>query len=88
MVGISENAIVQYETGRASPRNKNFQALVEALGVSAGYLLTGNDPEETAKAQTRPELDALQIMREIRPERQAALVEALRALARALDDSK
>lgn len=88
MIGLSENAIVQYETGRASPRKERIQRLTEVLQVSANYLLTGGDPEEEVKAQTRPELEALRIIRDIPPGRQDAVIAALRAMAGAMGEQK
>lgn len=44
MVGVTENAITQYESGRASPRPYRIEALAQMLGVTATFLLTGNEP--------------------------------------------
>ncbi|GAA3671752.1 helix-turn-helix domain-containing protein [Acetobacter lovaniensis] len=84
MIGLSENSVVQYETGRAVPKSLNFERLAEALGVSSRYLLTGDSPEEVAKAQTAPELRALEILRRIPASQQSAAVDALQALAAAI----
>ncbi|ATJ91566.1 MULTISPECIES: helix-turn-helix domain-containing protein [Acetobacter] len=81
MIGLSENSVVQYETGRAVPKTANFERLAEALGVSSRYLLTGDVPEELSKAQTEPELKALEIMRSIPPTQQGQVLDALRAIA-------
>lgn len=81
MIGLSENSVVQYETGRAVPKTANFERLAEALGVSSRYLLTGDVPEELSKAQTEPELKALEIMRSIPPSQQGRVLDALRAIA-------
>lgn len=70
MIGVSENAITQYETGRSSPRRERIGALAQALGKSIGWLLTGNEPEEEVKAQTEVERDVLSAMRELPPEEQ------------------
>lgn len=45
MVGVSESAISQYETGKRQPDNEMLLKLGEALDVSVGYLL-GEDPRE------------------------------------------
>lgn len=81
MIGLSENSVVQYETGRALPKTANFERLAEALGVSSRYLLTGDVPDELTKAQTEPELKALEIMRSIPPTQQGQVLDALRAIA-------
>lgn len=81
MIGLSENSVVQYETGRAVPKTANFERLAEALGVSSRYLLTGDVPEELSRAQTEPELKALEIMRSIPPTQQGQVLDALRAIA-------
>lgn len=81
MIGLSENSVVQYETGRAVPKTANFERLAEALGVSSRYLLTGDVPDELIKAQTEPEMKALEIMRSIPPTQQGQVLDALRAIA-------
>lgn len=88
MIGLSENSVVQYETGRAVPKSANFERLAEALGVSSRYLLTGDVPDELVKAQTEPEIKVLEIMRAIPPSKQGAIIEALRAIAGALEPKK
>lgn len=81
MIGLSENSIVQYETGRAVPKTANFERLAEVLGVSSRYLLTGDVPEEISKAQTEQELKVLEIMRSIPPTQQTQVLDALRLIA-------
>ncbi|MFT8308525.1 helix-turn-helix domain-containing protein [Acetobacter malorum] len=88
MIGLSENSVVQYETGRAVPKSANFQRLAEALGVSSRYLLTGDAPDEITKAQTEPELKALEILRGVPATQQGAVIDALRAIAGAIAPKK
>lgn len=80
MIGVSENAITQYESGRSSPRRERIGALAQALGKSIGWLLTGNEPEEEVKAQTESERDALIAMRELPPEQQDFIVKMIQGL--------
>ncbi|MDN7350458.1 helix-turn-helix domain-containing protein [Acetobacter senegalensis] len=80
MIGVSENAITQYETGRSSPRRERIGALAQALGKSIGWLLTGNEPEEEVKAQTEAERDVLNAMRDLPPEQQDFIVKMIQGL--------
>lgn len=88
MVGVTENAITQYESGRASPRPYRIEALAQMLGVTATFLLTGNEPDQLVRAQTSPELEALEIIRDIPLEQQPAALAALRGIAQAYRKKK
>ncbi|RUT24329.1 hypothetical protein C0V97_17200 [Asaia sp. W19] len=80
MIGVTENAIAQYETGRSSPRRERVPALLEALGRSIGWLLTGDEPEEEVKAQTEKEREILIQARDLPPEQQDILLKMISAL--------
>lgn len=80
MIGVSENAIAQYESGRSSPRRERIPALLDALGKSIGWLLTGDEPEEEVKAQTQAERDILRRSRELTPDQQALLLRMIEAM--------
>ncbi|WP_175282589.1 helix-turn-helix domain-containing protein [Gluconobacter morbifer] len=80
MLGVTVNAIAQYETGRASPRRERVPALLEALGKSIGWLLTGDDPVEAVKAQTEQEQTILLKARELSPDAQDILIKMIDAL--------
>lgn len=80
MIGVTENAIAQYETGRSSPRRERVPALLEALGRSIGWLLTGDEPEEEVKAQTKKEREILIQARDLPPEQQDILLKMISAL--------
>lgn len=80
MIGVSENAITQYETGRSSPRRERVGALAAALGKSIGWLLTGDEPEEEVKAQTNAERNVLSAMRELPPDQQDFIVKMIQGL--------
>lgn len=80
MIGVSENAIAQYESGRSSPRRERIPALLNALGKSIAWLLTGDEPEEEVKAQTKTEKEILARARELPPEQQEILLKMISAL--------
>lgn len=80
MIGVSENAITQYESGRSSPRRERIGALAHALGKSIGWLLTGNEPEEEVKAQTEAERNVLSAMRDLPPDQQDFIVKMIQGL--------
>ncbi|WP_063354356.1 helix-turn-helix domain-containing protein [Acetobacter oryzifermentans] len=80
IIGVSENAITQYESGRSSPRRERLAALAQALGKSIGWLLTGNEPEEEVKAQTVAEKDILKAVRDLPPEQQDFILKMVQGL--------
>jgi len=80
MIGVSENAITQYESGRSSPRRERIPALLDALGKSIGWLLTGDEPEQEVRAQTHAEREILLKARELSPEQQETLLRMIPAL--------
>ncbi|MFT9016439.1 MAG: helix-turn-helix domain-containing protein [Acetobacter sp.] len=80
MIGVSENAVTQYETGRSSPRRERVGALAKALGKSIGWLLTGDEPEEEVKAQTAAERDILKAIRDIPPDQQDFILKMINGL--------
>lgn len=87
-IGLSGNSISQYEAGRAYPRQKPFGLLIKELEVTSSYLLTGDDPKEKIKAQTRYEKELLEIMRKTTPQNQKVLLDAMHALSQSLDKKK
>ncbi|ARW11721.1 hypothetical protein BJI49_09690 [Acetobacter pasteurianus] len=88
MIGLTENSITQYEGGRAIPRPLKMEALAVALGTNTTYLLTGNEPDSLVRAQTRPELEALEILRDIPLDQQETALAALRGIAQAFRKKK
>lgn len=80
MIGVTGNAVTQYETGRAAPKPQRFEAIALALGTSTTWLLTGHEPDELARAQTRLELETLAAIRELSYERQEMAINLIRAL--------
>ena len=86
VMGVSSAAIAQYETGTTGLTAKRIDQLVRTLGVSMAWLLTGDDPEETVRAHTKPEQESLVIIRNVPAEKQAAYLEAIKAVAKAFSD--
>ncbi len=79
-IGVTENAVTQYETGRATPRPQRLQSLADELGVEPTWILTGNDPDELRRAQTVNEQAALDMLRSVPLADQPALLAALAGL--------
>lgn len=82
-IGVTANAVTQYETGRAVPKQERLDALVKALGTSTEWLLTGHEPERLAYAQNRLELDLLALIREIPEEQRPVVLAAVKGVAEA-----
>ncbi|MFT9384440.1 MAG: helix-turn-helix domain-containing protein [Acetobacter orientalis] len=81
MLGVTGNAVTQYETGRAIPKPNRFEALAVALRTNTTWLLTGDEPDEQVKAQTKTELEALILLREIPLEQHPMVLAAIRGMA-------
>lgn len=82
LLKVTKGLVSQYETGLTSPPSKRFSQLAEVLGVSADWLLTGGEPEEQTKAQTKIELDALLILRKLPHDEQRRALKLLAAFDR------
>lgn len=80
-LGVTNGAVGAWEVGLKSPRRSMAQKVAAMLGVTMEWLLTGNEPEERTKAQTKPELEALELVRALPPEKQDMAVAMLRGLA-------
>ncbi len=57
MIGCSESAVSQYETGKRCPDYEMLLKIAEALGTSVSYLLTG--VEDPVFARLAPEEETL-----------------------------
>lgn len=55
-----------------------------ALGTTTTWLLTGNEPDELARAQTKNELELLTLLREVPMDQHAILLAALKGMAASL----
>lgn len=87
MLGVTKGLIGQYEIGYTTPRAQKLGQIAGALGVTVEYLLTGDDPEEKARAQTTTELAALDLLRSIPADKHAAALAMLQGLAGHLSKS-
>ncbi|UYH50836.1 helix-turn-helix domain-containing protein [Candidatus Kirkpatrickella diaphorinae] len=81
-LGVSENAIVQYETGRSFPRRPRLLILAKVLEVDLTFLLSGATTGE-GQARSDFELAALRLFRLIPHAAQPDMLEAMRLYARA-----
>lgn len=85
MVGVSESAISQYETGKRQADFETLLKLGDALDCSVDYLLRGSissEKEEKLIPVAGDELDELDIellkkLRTMSPERKKALLDLL-----------
>jgi len=81
MLGVTSGLIGQYEVGLTTPRANKLSKIAGLLNVTVEWLLTGDDPDEKARAQTTTELAALKLLRAIPVEKQAAALAMLQGLA-------
>lgn len=80
IVGVTPAAVSQWETGRAVPTSEKFELLANALDADPSWLLTGDEPEEKARAQTTAELELLDTVRKMTRDDQARLLSIAHAL--------
>jgi transcriptional regulator with XRE-family HTH domain len=86
-LGVTKGLVSQYETGLTSVPSKRFSQLAEVLGVSSDWLLTGGEPDEQTKAQTKAELEGLMILRAMAPDEQRRALRLLAAFNRDITGS-
>lgn len=86
LVGVTSGAIAQYETGRNLPKLARLEQIALALDISTEWLLTGDEPDELIKAQTKNEEAALRLVRSLPAEQQANAIAMLEGLAARLTD--
>ena len=80
MLKVTRGAVGQYELGLSTPRASKMAHLAEVLGVTVGWLLTGDDPAEADRAQTVSEKEALHLLRQLSADQQAAALAMLEGL--------
>jgi transcriptional regulator with XRE-family HTH domain len=81
-VGVSRSAIAQWETDRTGQVRANLARVAAVLGVSSGYLLTGETEVGPASVETADERALLNLYRQIRePGRSELLRHARRMVA-------
>lgn len=86
-LGITAGAVGQWETGDTRPTMTNFERMADVLGVSYQWLLTGDNPSETTRAQTKAEEAILFAIRKLNSTQQGDLLRMLLGLT-AGDTSK
>jgi transcriptional regulator with XRE-family HTH domain len=79
-LGVTDNAVTQWETGRAIPRAERLAAIAGSLGVLLTWLVTGEGPIAGPVAETFTELQLLTLLRTVPPEKQAAVIEAVTSI--------
>lgn len=80
-IGVTENAVTQYETGRAMPKPVNLQRVAEAFETSVEWLMTGGDEEDVVRAHTTAEAAMLREFRKLPLEQQGFALAALQGMA-------
>lgn len=80
MLAITAGAVAQYETGRNLPKLMRLERIALVLDVTTEWLLTGDEPEELVKAQTKSEESALRLIRALPAEHQATALAMLEGL--------
>lgn len=82
--GVSSATYAQWNANQYKPSRKKLQAIADYFGVTVDYLLTGEQKENptSVAADGVDELDkeALDIMRQLPPEKRAAGLAMLRGL--------
>lgn len=82
-VGVSAGLVGQWETGSTGLTPKKAAILERVLQVSMTWLLTGDDPDQSRRAQTATELEQLSLLRSVPIENQEQFLEIVRSAARA-----
>jgi transcriptional regulator with XRE-family HTH domain len=86
-IGVSRSAVAQWETGRAGQLRGNLARIGAALGVSAAYLMEGEQPGFGAgggpAAEDGQELALLRLYRACSMEDRMFLLRTAQRLARA-----
>lgn len=78
-IGVSRSAIAQWETDRTGQIRANLARVAAVLGVSVGYLLTG-ESQGPAAAETADERALLNLYRQLREGGRAEVLRFARSL--------
>lgn len=79
-LGITAGAVGQWEIGKNLPQMRTFEKLLDVLGVSRDYLMTGEDAAERGIAQDITEREALMLMRNLSPEGRLAVTTIMESM--------
>ncbi len=80
-VGVSRSAIAQWETDRTGQVRANLARVAAVLGVSVGYLMTGERAVGLVNVETADERALLSLYREIREPGRSELLRNARRMA-------
>jgi transcriptional regulator with XRE-family HTH domain len=80
-VGVSRSAIAQWETDRTGQIRANLARVAAVLGVSVGYLLTGEAESGHIHVEAADERALLGLYRQIREPGRAELLRIARRMA-------
>ncbi|GAB0116911.1 hypothetical protein Acid7E03_09830 [Acidisoma sp. 7E03] len=79
-IGVSRSAIAQWETDRTGQVRSNLARVAAVLGVSVGYLLTGEHAGADMGAETADERALLNLYRQIQDGGRAELLRQARRI--------
>ncbi len=80
-VGVSRSAIAQWETDRTGQVRANLARVASVLGVSIGYLITGETEAGLISVETADERALLSLYRQIREPGRSELLRNARRMA-------
>ena len=78
MIGLSDNACVHWETGRALPNLRHITALAEVLGVSFACLWAGD--ESATNGVQNNDAATIRALLDLTPDQRAALLVLARGI--------
>lgn len=87
-VGVSRSAIAQWETDRTGQIRSNLARVAAVLGVSVGYLLTGENAGAEMGAETADERALLNLYRQIQDGGRAEVLRQARRILAAQEQAK
>ncbi len=79
-IGVSRSAIAQWETDRTGQVRANLARVAAALGVSVGYLLTGQQDGAYVTAESADERALINLYRQLQNSGRAELLRTARRL--------
>ncbi|MFT9385556.1 helix-turn-helix domain-containing protein [Acetobacter sp.] len=86
LMGITGVMVLGYEKGRSRITTELLSKIASLTDVTMAWLLTGDIPEERKKAHTDIELETLEAIRSLPPEKQEKALVAFKALISAITE--
>ena len=80
-IGVSRSAIAQWETDRTGQVRANLARVAAVLGVSIGYLITGESEAGLLNVETADERALLSLYRQLREPARSELLRNARRMA-------